>query len=164
MARTHLATYLNDHLAGSVIALEMLEHLEKAHAETPVAAFAIWLRAEIAEDRQELEALMGRLEISQSPVRKAAAWISEKLTQAKLKMDDSQEGSLRLLEIFEALSLGIEGKRLLWISLSTASETTPDLAGTDYGRLEQRAEEQRKAVEAHRRDAARSAFGASASD
>ena len=52
MARTHLATYLNDHLAGSVVALEMLEHLERAHAETPVASFALWLRAEIAEDRQ----------------------------------------------------------------------------------------------------------------
>ena len=107
---------------------------------------------------------MARLEISQSPVRKAAAWLSELLTQAKLKMDDSREGSLRLLEILEALSLGIEGKRLLWISLSTASETAPDLAGTDFGRLEQRAEGQRKAVEAHRRDAARSAFGASTSD
>ena len=53
MAATHLATYLNDHLAGSVIALEMLESLEKMRTGTPVAAFAAWLRAEVAEDRQE---------------------------------------------------------------------------------------------------------------
>jgi hypothetical protein len=122
------------------------------------------LRVEIAEDRRELETLMGRLGVSQSPVRKAAAWLSEKLAQVKLKLDDSNEGLFRMLETFEAVSLGVEGKRLLWVALRTAAETAPDLAGTDFGRLEQRAEEQRQAVEIYRREAARSAFEGSASD
>jgi hypothetical protein len=34
MANEHLAAYLNDHLAGSVAAVELLEDLEKAHAGT----------------------------------------------------------------------------------------------------------------------------------
>ena len=37
MTDPNLATYLNDHLAGAVAALELLEHLEKAHAGAPVA-------------------------------------------------------------------------------------------------------------------------------
>src|SRR4051794_17247908 len=31
MALTHLRTYLNDHLAGSVVALDLLAHLEKEY-------------------------------------------------------------------------------------------------------------------------------------
>jgi|RhiMetdeSRZDD1v2_1073273.scaffolds.fasta_scaffold609614_2 hypothetical protein len=31
MANKYLATYLNDHLAGSVAAIELLEHLEAAY-------------------------------------------------------------------------------------------------------------------------------------
>jgi hypothetical protein len=32
MAHEHLTTYLNDHLAGSVVALELLDHLQATHA------------------------------------------------------------------------------------------------------------------------------------
>jgi len=39
MDNEHIATYLNDHLAGSVVALELLEHLEAAHDNTPLAEF-----------------------------------------------------------------------------------------------------------------------------
>src|SRR5205085_7785795 len=66
MSDQHLATYLNDHLAGSVVALELLEHLEKAHAGTDVARFVAALRADIEADRGELEALMQRLHVSAS--------------------------------------------------------------------------------------------------
>ncbi len=34
MANESLATYLNDHLAGSVVALELLDHLEEDGAGT----------------------------------------------------------------------------------------------------------------------------------
>lgn len=158
MAGTHLATYLNDHLSGSVVALELLEHLEHIHAGTPTARFAAELRADIAEDRRELEAMMGRVGIAQSTARKATAWLSEKLTEVKLKLDDVGAGPLRSLEILEALSLGIEGKRLLWVGLRTASGLATELAGPDYERLERRAEEQRRAVEIRRLDAAKSAL------
>lgn len=158
MARAFLATYLNDHLAGSVAALELLEHLERPHEGSPLAAFVAGLRADIAEDQRELEALIARLGITQSPARKAAAWLSEKLAKAKLMMDDIQGGPLKLLEGFEALSLGIEGKRLLWRSLGTAAEHTPDLGGVDYARLVRRAEEQRSDVEALRLESAKAAF------
>jgi hypothetical protein len=37
MAEKYLATYLNDHLAGSQVGHELGEHLEGAHAGTPLA-------------------------------------------------------------------------------------------------------------------------------
>jgi len=147
MAHEHLATYLNDHLAGSVVALELLEHLEAAHAQDPLRDFFRELLADIAADRDELEALMKTLNIDQSHTRKASAWLAEKFTELKLRFDDPKAGALLLFESLEALSLGIEGKRGLWIALAATSETTASLRIADYDRLQQRALEQRNRVE-----------------
>jgi hypothetical protein len=159
MADHHLATYLNDHVAGSVVALELLDHLRRTHAGTEVGRFAAALHADILADRQELEALMARLQIPVSGVRRVTAWIAEKLTQVKLMLDDAAAGPLRLLEIHEGVAIGIEGKRALWTALAAAAEDKPELRGTDYARLEQRAAEQRARVEPHRLQAARAALG-----
>ena len=154
MANAHLASYLNDHLAGSVVALDMLEELETTHAHTPLADFFSKLKTDIEADRQELETLMGRLEISESRPRKAAAWLAEKVTELKLRLDDSKDGELRLFESLEALSLGIEGKKSLWLALSAASQDNPALGLADYERLIQRAAEQRGRVETKRLETA----------
>jgi|ERR1051325_1944855 hypothetical protein len=147
MAHQDLATYLNDHLAGSVVALELLEHLEAVHSREPLRDFFRQLRADIAADRDELVALMKALNIDQSRTRKASAWLAEKFTELKLRVDDPKAGALLLFESLEALSLGIEGKRSLWITLAATSETTPSLKLADYARLQQRAQEQRDRVE-----------------
>jgi hypothetical protein len=154
----HIATYLNDHLAGSVVALELLEHLESAHANTDLEQFFVQLSADIAEDRRELEALMVQLNIGESRTRKASAWLTEKITELKLRIDDPEGGPLRLFESLEALSLGIEGKRSLWIALAAASQDSPSLRTLDYQRLIARAQEQRDRVEELRVDAARKAL------
>lgn len=158
MADEHIATYLNDHLAGSVVALELLEHLEAAHAGTPLEAFLAELRADIEADRQELEALMSRLDVAESRTRKASAWVAEKMTELKLRLDDPAGGALRLLESLEAVAIGIEGKRSLWRSLAAAAAGVPALQLADYARLEQRADEQRRRVETKRLEAATSAL------
>lgn len=158
MAERYLASYLNDHLAGSSVGLEFLEHLERVYTGTAVAEFASKLRSDIQADRQELETLMARLQVTQSRPRKAAAWLGEKLTEIKLWWDDPAHRSLHLLEVLDAVSVGIEGKRLLWRALNSAAKEAPKLQGTDYARLEQRAEEQRQRVEVVRLEAAQTAF------
>jgi hypothetical protein len=158
MVNEHLATYLNDHLAGSVVAIELMENIEAAYAGAPIADFVSNLRADIEADQHELENLMNQLEISESRTRKASAWLTEKLTELKLRLDDSGHGDLRLFESLEALSLGIEGKRSLWMALSTVAETSPELRIADYERLKQRAEEQRARVEAKRIEIAKAAL------
>jgi hypothetical protein len=158
MADEHIATYLNDHLAGSVAALELLEHLESAHAGTPLERFAAELRADVAADRQELEAIMDRLHIAQSRTRQAAVWLTEKITELKLRLDDPAGGPLRLLEALEAVALGIDGKLALWRALAVASEAMPALQLADYERLAQRAQEQRGRVEEVRLIAAKKAL------
>ena len=158
MADDHIATYLNDHLAGSVVAIELMENLEAIYEGQPTAEFIATLRAEVEADRQELEQLMSQLEISESRTRKASAWLTEKFTQLKLRLDDPTHGELRLFESLEALSLGIEGKRSLWLALSAAAEVSPQLKIADYPRLKKRAEEQRARVEKKRLELARVAL------
>lgn len=158
MADDYIATYLNDHLAGSVVAVELMENLETVYAGQPIADFIAKLRADIEVDILELEALMGQLQISESRTRKASAWLTEKFTQLKLRLDDPTHGDLRLFESLEALSLGIEGKRSLWLALSAAAELSPQLRIADYQRLQQRAEEQRARVEDQRLELARKAL------
>lgn len=158
MADDYIATYLNDHLAGSVVAVELMENLETVYAGRPIADFIAKLRADIEVDILELEDLMGQLQISESRTRKASAWLTEKFTQLKLRLDDPTHGDLRLFESLEALSLGIEGKRSLWLALSAAAELSPQLRIADYQRLQQRAEEQRARVEDQRLELARKAL------
>lgn len=160
MANEHIATYLNDHLAGSVVALELLQHLESAHAGTPLEGFFAELRADIKADQHQLESLMSQLQIAESRARKATAWLTEKITEVKLLMDDPEGGALRLMEALEVLSLGIEGKRAMWRALATASERAPQLRGVDYELLTKRAEQQCERAEEVRLQAAKAAFGA----
>jgi len=155
MANEHLATYLNDHLAGSVAAIELIESLESSHEGTPVATFVRQLRADIEADQKELQRLMTSLEISESRTRQASAWLTEKLTSLKLRFDDSEDGNLRLFESLEALSLGIEGKLSLWRALSAVAEASPELRILDYDVLQTRAQEQRERVESKRIEVAR---------
>jgi hypothetical protein len=149
--------YLNDHLAGSVSALEMLNHVEKAYPE--LVGYVAQLRTDIEEDQAELKGLAQKLGVGSSLMRRAAGWVAEKIAELKLRWDDPAKGSLRLLEALEAVSLGIEGKRGLWVALQAASAVNTTLQGPDYGRLIKRAEEQRARVEQGRLKAAVAVLG-----
>jgi hypothetical protein len=158
MSDTHLTTYLNDHLAGSVVALELLAHLERAFANTPTSRLAAELRVDVAEDRVQLEKLVAELRLGEGRARMASGWISEKLTELKLRIDDPAGGSLRLLEALELVAIGIHGKLSLWTALRTAAQSMPDLRALDYDRLIERAKDQRRRVEVARLDAVREAL------
>jgi hypothetical protein len=156
MSREHLSTYLNDHLAGSVAALEILDGLTSDAPD--LALFADQLKKDIESDQQHLIALMDRLGIEQGRLRKASGWLAEQFAEAKLELDDEDKGELRRLERLEALVLGISGKLVLWRALEAASIEDERLRGPNYEDLVVRAREQRVRVENLRIQAARSAL------
>lgn len=155
-----LTNYLNDHLAGSVGALELLDRLIDTYSEKPLEHFFRNLREDIQHDQEQLKGLMQKLGADESAVRKAGAWLVEKLSRAKIGLSEEAQGEVGLLLALEALVLGITGKRSLWRALQSASRTVPQLARLDYAALENRAIEQCERVEAKRLDAARTAFQA----
>lgn len=153
-----LATYLNDHLAGSVGALELIEHLAKKFSESNLEAFFAELHADVSQDQEVLRDLIRTFDANESVVKKAGAWVAEKFGRAKFGIGENETSGIGLLQALEGLVLGITGKQLLWRSLATASTLTPQLRGPDYAALEKRAVEQRDRVEKKRLAAASEAF------
>jgi len=154
----NLTTYLNDHLAGSVSALELIEHLAKNFPGTDLENFFADLHVEVSADQEVLRDLLGAFEAKESAVKKAGAWVVEKIGEAKLGLEKYDTSGIGFLQGLEGLALGITGKQLLWRTLDTASATYPQLRGPNYAELEARAVTQRDRVEDKRIAAARDAF------
>ena len=158
MSTEILRTYLNDHLAGSVAAIELLDHLIKLHDKSDRQPFFTRLRVEIERDQKVLQNVLEQVGGRVSVVRKAAAWMSVKLGEAKLVLEDPGDSQLRILEGLETLALGIQGKLLLWRGLGSVSAGVPELRAVDLGRLEARAREQFEQVDSERLLVARTAL------
>jgi hypothetical protein len=148
-----LDSYLNDHLAGSVGALELLAHWAKLYRGKPLGAFFADLESEIKADQDTLRDLMRSLGVEESKVRQAGAWAAEKLGLARFVIAGDEPGGLGLVLALEGLIIGITGKQLLWRALDAAN--LPKAEGFDFKELQRRAEEQIERIEAERIRAAR---------
>jgi hypothetical protein len=158
LSRDNLTTYLNDHLAGSVVALELLDHMIRLQRGTAGERALDEIRREVEEDQKTLQGLLRDKGGKESRVRQAAAWLTEKLGRAKLQLDDSGTGEFQMLEALETLALGIQGKAALWRALAAAAVHWPQGGPLDYSALEQRALKQLQRVEAMRLQSARAAL------
>lgn len=153
-----LATYLNDHLAGSVVAIELLSRLaDNADGGSPRKQEVIELQKEITTDQDLLKKLLESRSSGQSTVKKAGAWVMEKVTRAKLHLAESTDAGLGEVEALEVLSLGIAGKKGLWEVLQDVLPES-EFPGNPWAKLIQSADEQRAKVERWRMEAARTAF------
>jgi hypothetical protein len=150
MSLTPLLTYMNDHVAGSRTALELLDYLIDGHADAEARAFFTTLRADIAADRQTLDDIFTKLEGKPSALREAAGWFGDRMMRLKLLVDDPQNRGLKQFEALELLALGILGKRSLWRALEALSTQVEQLRGVDFPGLQARAEDQYARVEARR--------------
>jgi hypothetical protein len=158
MNKKDLTIYLNDHLAGSVSAIELVDRLIETYKGKPLEPFFTNLRNKIDADQRTLQDLIKKLGVNESAVRKAGAWVAEKLARMKVRVSDSEKDQMGLLHALEALLMGITGKGALWSGLKAASENVPSLRHLDYARLQQRAREQCDLVDAKRLESAREVF------
>jgi hypothetical protein len=143
-----LASYLNDHLAGSVGALELLEHWAHLHDGKRLGDFFRDIEAEIRADQDKLREVMRSLGIEESHVRKAGAWVAEKASLARSIIAGDEPGRLGLVLTLEGIIMGVTGKKLMWRSLVAAN--LAQLTGRDFEELQRRAEQQIERVEAER--------------
>jgi hypothetical protein len=159
-AGAHLAVYLNDHLSSAAAALKMLDLLE-ANDDDELRDFVVGLRQAISQDRDQLARLMASagVDIAERPRR--VGWTMEKAAELRLNAEDAAQGRLKTFELLELLALGLDGKRALWSLLRIVSTDVPSLRA-DYGRLSQRADDQRAAVETRRLEWAAKAFSGTA--
>ena len=158
MADERLTEYLNDHLAGSVGAIALIEHQIQKRPEDPVTVSLKRLLPDIEEDQACLEALVTGLGAQRSRVKSVGAWLSEKVSRLKLDAGPNAADSLGTLEALEALVLGIHGKRALWRLMETVYSEDARFGDIDFGALARRAEEQHDRVEGLRLEVAALTF------
>jgi hypothetical protein len=150
-----LTTYLQDHLAGALQAIELLKAMRDSHAGEPLGRFAAELLVEIEADRDMLAALTERAGGTPGGLKEWGVWLAEKVSRLKLKHGDGD--GLGTFEALEFLLLGIHGKSALWRALSLVAPDDSRLRGMDFDQLEARAESQHAKVDERRLACARSA-------
>jgi hypothetical protein len=151
-----LDSYLNDHLAGSISALELIAHWVEVHKGEPLGSFFVETEREIKADQDTLRDVMRILGIEESKVRQAGAWVAEKVGRARLIIAGDEPGSLGLVLTLEGLIMGVTGKKLMWAALAAAK--LPPLNTYNFEQLQHRAEQQVERIEAERMTAVRQAF------
>jgi hypothetical protein len=151
---TQLATYLNDHLAGSMAAIDLAQKAADKNRGDPLGAFLDELLKAIDEDRVALEGIMERLEVEKGGAKATAGRVVEKVSRLRLHEKVTGDPDLsRVLEL-ETLIMGVTGKLQLWHSLQAAMASDPRLAGIDLDDLVRRAHDQLAGLDERHREAA----------
>ena len=155
----YLATYLNDHLMGATLGVELVRRAARENQGSELGAFLSGLAQEIDDDRDTLLALMSELGVKPDRLKVAAGWTGEKVGRLKPNAQLRGYSPLSPLVELEGLLIGIQGKLAMW---SVVAEVAQEL-GLDRARLEAlsaRAERQQADVERHRREVGRRALTA----
>lgn len=141
-----LAIYLNDHLAGATLGVELARRLRSSNEDDaefgePLAQIC----SEIEADRETLVRLMEHLEVGCDPVKPILAKVAERLGRLKLNGRIFGYSPLsRILEL-EVLSGLIGGKMQLWNALEQSFGESRD--GFDFHDLAARADRQGRRLE-----------------
>jgi hypothetical protein len=153
-----LAIYLQDHRAGAAAGVQLVQRCRR-QASGELATMLAWLEAQIDEDRQSLESIMGGLGVSQSPLKTALSVLAERAGRFKLNGHLWKRSPLSTLLELEALAAAVYTKRNLWQSLA-ATEQPAAGDPRQFVELIQRATVQLERVQSHHEAAARHAFDA----
>jgi hypothetical protein len=154
-----LGIYLNDHLAGATVGLELARRARRNNSGSDFGRFLEGLERELEEDKRALEQVIEQLGFRASAAKQAVAIVAERAGRLKLNGQITGYSPLsRVLEL-EGLTIGVAGKRSLWRNLRDGVAVGDRLVGIDLDRLLERAESQLERLEDRRVEAARRAFG-----
>jgi len=156
MPRDPLPTYLQDHLAGALHAIELLKAMHDHFSGEPLGTFAGEILAEVEADREVLARLTERAGGTAGGVKEWGAWLAEKVSRIKLKHGSA--GGLGTFEALAFLVLGVHGKRALWRAMAEVASFDARLQGVDFRELAARAENQHQKIEERRLASAHSVF------
>ena len=161
--RKLLGIYLNDHLAGSTVGLELSRRARDSNKGNEYGDELERVAKDIEEDRETLQRLMKDLGVRRDHPKVAVAWVAEKFGRLKPNGRLISYSPLSRLVETESLALGIAGKLSLWEALAEVAGEDARLDPEELRRLAERAERQRKEVWQLHQRAAAEAFAAQAS-
>jgi hypothetical protein len=147
-----LSAYLNDHLVGETLGVELASRASSKNKDKPLGTFLLLLSWELEEDRDSLVELMGELGIRRKRVGGIWGGIADKAGRLRL----TGSSPLSTLGALESLDLRINGKIDMWSALR--SSVGDRVVGIDFDALIGRAERQAEALERRRLAAAADAL------
>lgn len=146
-----LGVYLNDHLAGATVGLELARRMAaSAGPGTETATLMRRLVSEITADRSALITMMAAAGVKIRGYKVLAAWAGEKAGRLKLNGHLLSRSPLSDLEETEMLRLGVEGKAAGWRTLRVVAEHDRRLDSGQLDELLARAARQSDTLEALR--------------
>lgn len=143
-----LAIYINDHLGGAQIAVQVLEAMRDQHDDPAFREFAAELLPEVREDDRTVRSILEKIGSTPSAIKQAGGWLLEKL--GRLKLGHSGSTNFEMFESLELLAVGIQGKLCLWKALQVAARNDSRLREYDFEALITRAQQHYDAVESQR--------------
>lgn len=154
----HLRTYLNDHLAAATAGIELAKRARGNNAGSPLGETLGRLVPELEGDRETLRSIMAGLGIPVTRPKQVLAVLAERVGRLKFNGSLVSYSDLSRIEELEMLATGVVGKRSLWTALQEVAGQSPQLQRFDFADLAERADQQHRVIEGHRRQAAREAF------
>ena len=152
MAYESIEVYLNDHLAGATAGVNLVEQAADRHRSDDLGEFFAPLAAEIKADLATLETLMEDLNVDKSASKVALAEVGSKVAAPKFNAAGAGNQHLGDFVTLETLSIGVEGKRCMWVALQAVADAYPELGALDLSALEGRAQNQRDQLESKRNE------------
>ena len=150
-----LAVYLNDHLAGSTLGMELARRMTAPAEPGSERATALsGLATEITEDRLALVRIMAALGIRVRGYKVFAAWAGEKAGRLKLNGRLLSRSPLSDVVETEFLQAAVTGKGACWRTLRELAERDGRLAAGQLDDLIARADRQASMLESLRSAAA----------
>jgi hypothetical protein len=156
MATDRLATYLADHLAGSISAAELVGRLVRSDLDPSLAGALEQVAASIDRHQGIVRQLLAQRGRQEDRGKNLAAWVVEKLARPVMPVDGEDE--FGLLRALEALIMGMRGRVAMWQSLDAIQPSHPELVGLEAKELCYEAEEQLRMMDRHRLEVARIAL------
>src|SRR3954452_12236411 len=146
--RDLLSIYLNDHLAASTAGVDLAKRAAGQNDGTGFGDFLHDFAADAEADRNQLEDIMGRLDITRDQIKVGAGWLAEKLGRLKLNGRLIEYSPLSRVVELEGLIAGSNARLALWRVCAAAAPDEPRIADIDFVHLIQRVEEQLTALQA----------------
>lgn len=147
MNEAHLITYLNDHLAASVGAVELIERCRNENTGTDLAKFLATMKTQIASEQKLIKELIHRFGGAESTLKQAAAWLGEKAGRLKLNNEVFRYSDLSRLEEVEILRAGVHAKAGFWTILHSISNQDSRFNGINFLALFAQAQRQYAQIE-----------------
>jgi hypothetical protein len=147
----YLSVYLNDQLALGILWRELARRAQRNSRGSEIGSAVAEVATGIAEDVETFKAIMSRIGIRRNPAKIGLAFGAERLGRLKPNGRLATYSPLSRFVELEVLTMGIEGKKVLWVTLRDLAGLAARLPDIDFDELIGRAEQQLRTLEPHRR-------------